>query len=205
MGWQEWIRTVEIAPAIEVSDVAAVERHVEELLRTGCRIIHVNAPAGRARRAVATLAPLMKKYGGIIDLHAGGDDFAELAAAGADNVTFDVSAVDDVSAAIDELRGSAAQVGVAFGPDFKPGDVAAAAVGADLVLCACEGEGVIERLHRLAVMLPPGVALEVEGDVSQENARRLYNAGAKVLVADHPIFDREDLPRAYRRLVQALA
>ena len=205
MGWQEWIRTVEIAPAIEAKDAAAVEGRVEALMRTGCRIIHVNAPAGWARQAVGILAPMMKKYDGIIDLHAGGDDFAELGRTGADNVTFDASAVDDVPAAIEALRGSTTQVGVAFGSDFTPAEVATAAVGADLVLCACEGDGVIERLHRLAVMLPPGVMLEVEGGVSQDNARRLYNAGAKVLIADHPIFDREDLPRAYRRLVQALA
>jgi pentose-5-phosphate-3-epimerase len=165
----------------------------------------VNAPAGWAREAVAVLRPMMKKYDGVIDLHAGGNDLAALASTRADSVTFDASAVEDVPAAIDALRGSTTQVGVAFGPDFTPAEVATAVVGADLVLCPCEGEGVIERLHRLAVMLPPEVVLEVEGGVSQENARRLFNAGATVLVADHPIFDREDLPRAYRRLVQALA
>jgi pentose-5-phosphate-3-epimerase len=35
--------------------------------------------------------------------------------------------------------------------------------------------------------------------------RELYGAGARVLVVGAAIFEREDLPRAYRRLVQALA
>ena len=205
MGWQQWIRTVEIAPAIEAHKAVWAEREVDALLRAGCRIIHVRAPAGHAREAVGTLAPLMKKYDGIVDLHVGGDDFAAFANAGADSVTFDASAVDNVSVAIDLLRDSSAQqVGVAFGADFEPEWVATVSVGADLVLCGV-GEGAADRVRRLAVLLPPGVTLQVEGDVSQENVRELYNAGARVLIADKPIFDREDLPRAYRRLVQALA
>jgi len=45
----------------------------------------------------------------------------------------------------------------------------------------------------------------VDGGVSQENIREIYDAGATLLVAASAIFGREDLPRAYRRLVQALA
>jgi pentose-5-phosphate-3-epimerase len=33
----------------------------------------------------------------------------------------------------------------------------------------------------------------------------VYDAGATLLVAGNSIFAREDLPRSYRRLVQALA
>jgi pentose-5-phosphate-3-epimerase len=205
VGWQEWIRTVEIEPAIAAGDVAALERKVEALLRTGCRIIHVNAPEGGAREAVAALAPMTRKYDGILDLHIGGDDFAGLAAAGANNVTFDAAAVDDVPTEIAALRDSGAQVGVAFGADFEPEHVASVSAGADLVLCACAGDASVLRVRELAVLLPPGVTLQVEGDVSYDNVLSLYRAGAKVLIADEPIFSREDLPRAYRRLVQALA
>ena len=55
------------------------------------------------------------------------------------------------------------------------------------------------------MQLPRGVELQVEGDVSSDNIRSLARAGTRLLVADTPIFEREDLPRAYRRLVQALA
>jgi pentose-5-phosphate-3-epimerase len=206
MGWQRWIRTVEIAPGIAARDAVWREREVEGLMRAGSRVIHVDARAGDAQRAVSTLRPLMRKYEGVIDLHAGADNFAEIAMVGADSVTFDASAVDDVAAAIAALRGySVDQVGVAFGPDFEPTWVANVAAGADLILCAYSGESATERLRRLAGLLPPGVALQVEGDVSAENVRTLYSAGAKVMIADKAIFEREDLPRAYRRLVQALA
>jgi pentose-5-phosphate-3-epimerase len=206
MGWERWIRVVEIAPGLAARDVVWREREVEGLMRAGSRVIHVDARGGDAQRAVSTLRPLMRKYEGVIDLHAGADDFAETAMVGADSVTFDASAVDDVSAAIAALRGfSVEQVGVAFGPDFEPTWVATVAAGADLVLCAYSGESATERLRRLAGLLAPGVALQVEGDVSAENVRTLYDAGARVMIADKAIFEREDLPRAYRRLVQALA
>jgi pentose-5-phosphate-3-epimerase len=63
----------------------------------------------------------------------------------------------------------------------------------------------MERLRRLSVRLRSGVALQVEGGVTHDNAQGLYKAGARLLVAHESIFMREDLPRAYRRLVQALA
>jgi pentose-5-phosphate-3-epimerase len=205
MGWQQWIRTVEIAPAIEAHKAVWAEREVDALLRAGCRVIHVNAPAGSAREAVHTLAPLMHKYDGYVDLHIGGDDFAGYATSGADSVTFDATAVDNVELAIGVLRDSASQqVGVAFGTDVGPEWIATVAAGADLVLWAIEGDA-IERVRSLRALLPRSVTLELEGDVSQDNVRELYLAGAQVLVADKPIFEREDLPRAYRRLVQALA
>jgi pentose-5-phosphate-3-epimerase len=47
--------------------------------------------------------------------------------------------------------------------------------------------------------------IQVGGGVSHENVRELYEAGARVLVVGTAIFEREDLPRAYRRLIQALA
>jgi len=46
----------------------------------------------RVAEAAATLAPLMHKYDGFVDLHIGGDDFAAYATAGADSVTFDATA-----------------------------------------------------------------------------------------------------------------
>ncbi len=205
MGWQEWIRTVEIEPAIAADKAAALERQVEALLRTGCRIIHVNAPDGGALEAVDILGPLVHRYEGIVDVHLGGEDFSMVAAVGADSITFDASAVEDIQAAIEAVHGTSAQVGVAFEIEVEPEQVATDSAGADLVLCVCVGEGAVERVRRLAVLLPAGVALQVEGDVSHENVQSLYHAGARVLVADRPIFEREDLPRAYRRLVQALA
>ena len=64
----------------------------------------------------------------------------------------------------------------------------------------------IGRIRTLRGLLPPeDVYVQVDGGVGPENVRELYLSGASLLVAGTSIFGREDLPRAYRRLVQALA
>ena len=54
-------------------------------------------------------------------------------------------------------------------------------------------------------MLPDEIHIQVDGGVNAENIKALYDRGATLFVAASAIFGREDLPRAYRRMVQALA
>jgi len=63
----------------------------------------------------------------------------------------------------------------------------------------------VERVRTLRGLLPDEVQIQFDGGIGAENIRQLYDAGATLLVAGTAIFSREDLPRAYRRLVQALA
>jgi pentose-5-phosphate-3-epimerase len=44
-----------------------------------------------------------------------------------------------------------------------------------------------------------------DGGIGPENIKAVRDAGASLFVAGSSIFGREDLPRAYRRLVQELA
>ena len=208
MGWDRWIRTVEIEPAIDAAEAGALEHSVESLLRTGCKLVHLNGGDVESRRvsaAVASLAPLVHRLNGVLDVHVPAGEFGELAAAGADSITFDAASFFDVRGAIEHVRETGVQAGVAFG-DWVPDDeLAEHAATADVVLVAGGGENVVPRVFRVRELLPRSVTIQVEGGITYENVRSLYLAGAQVLVADQPIFEREDLPRAYRRLVQALA
>ena len=47
--------------------------------------------------------------------------------------------------------------------------------------------------------------LQVDGGIANDNIRSVYDAGADLIVCGSAIFGMEDLPRAYRRLVQQLA
>jgi len=49
------------------------------------------------------------------------------------------------------------------------------------------------------------VHVQVDGGIDPDNALSVYQAGADLIVSGSSIFSREDLPRAYRRLVQTLA
>ena len=208
MPWSNWIRTVEIEPSLDVVDTASLGSAVDVLLRTGCRIFHMHVEGEADVVRLLEVTPHLRRYGGVLDVHVRGGDpmlaFVLLPDAGADSITFDAASVSDPAIAIRAARSGGVPVGIAFEPSAAPEAVAAAADGADLVLCEADGEDIVDRIHRIADLLPTGVVIQVEGHLVHDHLPRLYQAGARLLVVDSPIFDREDLPRAYRRLVRAL-
>jgi ribulose-phosphate 3-epimerase len=224
VAWRDWIRTVEIEPSIYGADFANLGSQLEALLRADCRVFHFDIGDGHFVEPVTmgpvvlrSISPLVHRYGGAIDVHLMVDRpaafFAPVAEAGGDSVTFHVEATEDVPSTIAAAREHDLQVGVAFNPETEPEDVAAVAGDADLVLCMgihpgyggqAFREETFERVRRLRAVLPDGVRIQVDGGVGPENVRELYDEGVTLLVAGTAIFEREDLPRAYRRLVQAL-
>ena len=225
MPWRDWIRTVEVEPSLYGADFSQLGDQIEALLRTGCRVFHFDVGDGHFVEPITmgpivlqSISPIVHRYGGALDVHLMVENpakyFEPVAAAGGDSVTFHYEAVDDVPATIRAAREQELQVGVAFNPESEPEDVAAVSGDADLVLCMGIHPGysgqpfreeTFERVSRLRAALPEGVCIQVDGGVGAENVRELYERGATLLVAASAIFGREDLPRAYRRLVQALA
>jgi len=63
----------------------------------------------------------------------------------------------------------------------------------------------LDRIRALRGRLPEPMPIQVDGGIGHGNIRDAYDAGANLFVAGTAIFGREDLPRAYRRLVEALA
>jgi len=62
-----------------------------------------------------------------------------------------------------------------------------------------------ERIRTTRSLLPPDMPVQVDGGIGPENIKSVRDAGATLFVAGSSIFGREDLPRAYRRLVQELS
>ncbi len=225
MAWREWIRTVEIEPSLYAADFARLGEQVEVLLRTGARIFHFDVGDGHFVEPVTigpvvleSIAPLVHRLDGRLDCHLMVDNptrhFPQIARAGGDSVTFHYEVTDDVPGTIAAAREHGLEVGVAFNPESEPEEVAAVAGEADLVLCMSIHPGysgqefmpeALDRVGRLRAALPEHVHVQVDGGIDNENVRAVYDAGATLLVAGSAIFRREDLPRAYRRLVQALA
>lgn len=225
MPWRDWIRTVEVEPSIYGADFSRLGEQLEELLRTGTRVFHFDIGDGHFVEPITVgpivlqwIAPIVHRYGGVIDVHMMVENpakyFAPIAAAGGDSVTFHYEAVDDVPATIRAAREQELQVGVAFNPETEPEDVAKVAGDADIVLCMSIHPGysgqefmpeTLERIERLRKVLPDEIFIQVDGGVNMDNVRDLYDRGARLLVAASAIFGFEDLPRAYRRLVQLLA
>jgi ribulose-phosphate 3-epimerase len=225
LPWNDWIRTIEVEPSLYGADFARLGAQVEDLLRAECRVFHFDVGDGHFVEPITmgpvvlqSISPLIHRYEGVIDVHLMVENpakyFEPIAAAGGDSVTFHFEAVDDVPATIRAARAHELEVGVAFNPESEPEDVAAVAGEASLVLCMSihpgySGQPFLEetygRVRRLRLALPPGIHVQVDGGISQENARRVADAGATLLVAASAIFERPDLTRAYRRLVDVLA
>jgi ribulose-phosphate 3-epimerase len=223
--WRDWIRTIEVEPSIYGADFANLGEQLEALLRSECRIFHFDVGDGHFIEPITmgpvvlqSIAPIIHRYGGAIDVHLMVDNpvkhVPQFAEAGADSVTFHFEAVDDVPATIRAAREQELQVGVAFSPETKPEDVAAVAGDADIVLCMSINPGysgqpfqeeAYGRVEELRKLLPGGIPIQVDGGVNADNIKGLRDRGATLFVAASAIFGREDLPRAYRRMVQALA
>ena len=225
VAWNDWIRTVEIEPSFYAADFANLGEQTEILLRTGARVFHFDVGDGHFVEPITmgpvvlqAVAPLVHAHGGAVDCHLMVDNparhFPQIAEAGGDSVTFHYEVVDDVPATIALAREHGLEVGIAFNPESEPEDVAAVAGDADLVLCMSIHPGyggqefmpeALDRITRTRAALPESVYVQVDGGIDNENVRSVYDAGATLIVAGTAIFNREDLPRAYRRLVQALA
>jgi ribulose-phosphate 3-epimerase len=222
MSWREWIRTLEVEPSLYAADFTRLGEQIDALLRAGCRIFHFDVGDGHFVEPITigpivldSIAPLVHEAGGVLDCHLMVDNplrhFPQIARSGGDSATFHYEVVEDVPATIAAARELGLQVGVAFNPESEPEDVAAVAGDADLVLCMSIHPGysgqefmpeAVDRIRRLRAALPEDVFVQVDGGIDHETVGRAYVAGARLLVAGSAIFSREDVSRAYRRLLQ---
>ena len=225
MAWRDWVRTVEIEPSLYAADFANLGEQIQHLLNAGARVFHFDVGDGHFVEPVTigpvvlkSIAPMIHDRGGVLDVHLMVDNperhFPQVAQAGGDSVTFHVEASLDPRATIAFAREHELEVGVAFKPETSVAAAAAAADGADLALCMSIEPGysgqefmpeALDRVRELRDRLPEDVFVQVDGGVGVDNVVSVHEAGAELLVAGSAIFGREDLPRAYRRLLQLLA
>ena len=228
MPWEEWVRTAEIEPSIYAADFSCLGEQLEMLLRGGVRIFQFDVGDGQFVAPITTgpivlhsIAPIVHAAGGILDCHLmivePQRHFAAFAQAGADSVTFHYEVVGDrLRDVVAQAREHGLEVGLAFNPETRVATAATAAIVAnvDLVLCMSinpgySGQkfmpGAIDRIRELRELLPAHIHVQVDGGIGADNIRRVFDAGANLFVAGSSVFGREDIVRAYRRLVSALA
>jgi ribulose-phosphate 3-epimerase len=227
VGWNDWVRTVEVEPSLYAADFAHLGDQIDVLLRAGVRIFHYDIGDGHFVEPI-TMGPIVLQSiskqihdaGAFVDCHLMTEfperHFAAVAAAGGDSVTVHYEACDDLPAVVRAARANNLQVGLAFKPETSAAYAAHAALASrvDIVLCMSIEPGysgqefmpeAYERIRAARSLLPPDVHVQVDGGIGPDNIRAVRDAGASLFVAGSSIFAREDLPRAYRRLVQELS
>lgn len=227
MSWDDWIRTVEVEPSLYAADFSRLGEQVEVLLRAECRVFHFDVGDGHFIPPVTTgpivlkwISPIVHREGGVLDCHLMVEEperhIPGFAAAGADSVTVHHEASPNLPDVVALAREHGLQIGLAFNPETDVDEAAYAAREAEVDLALCmsvhpgySGQAFIpeslERVAKLRSLLPSSMRVQVDGGVGPTNIAELRDAGAELFVAATAIFGREDLPRAYRRLVQALA
>ena len=227
MGWSEWIRTVEIEPSLYAADFSRLGEQIGVLLDAGVRVFHFDIGDGHFVEPI-TIGPIVLQsiskqvhdQGGVLDCHlmteTPAKHFGAIAAAGGDSVTVHYEACDDLPSVARAARTLELQVGLAFKPETSAAYAAHAAVASnvDVILCMSIEPGysgqefmpeACDRIRTVRSLVPRTMHVQVDGGIGPDNARAVHEAGANLLVAGSSIFGREDLPRAYRRLVQELA
>jgi len=222
--WRDWIRTVEIEPSLYAADFARLGDQVRHLLNAGARVFHLDVGDGHFVEPITigpvvlrAIAPTIHETGGVVDVHLMVTNpehhFPQVKAAGGDSVTFHVEACEEPWNAIALARSLDLGVGVAFNPETPVADAVAASLGADLVLCMSIHPGysgqefmpeALPRIRELRSQLHERVVVQVDGGITHDNVRKVYEAGAEAIVAGTAVFGFEDLNRAYHRLVRRL-
>jgi ribulose-phosphate 3-epimerase len=224
MAWRDWIRRVEIEPSLYAADFTRLGEQIRQLLSAGVRVFHFDigdghfvAPVTVGPVVLRSISPLIHQAGGVLDCHLMVTNpehhFQEVKESGGDSVTFHVEACEEPWNAIALARSHDLAVGVAFNPETSVRDAVAASLGADLVLCMSIHPGysgqefmpeALPRIRELRSQLHERVVVQVDGGITHENVRAVYDAGAEAIVAGTAIFGYEDLSGAYHGLVRAL-
>jgi ribulose-phosphate 3-epimerase len=227
VGWNEWVRTAEVEPSLYAADFAQLGDQIDVLMRAGVRIFHFDVGDGHFVEPI-TIGPVVLQSiskaihdaGAFVDCHLMTEyperHFRAIAEAGGDSVTVHYEACDDLPAVVRAARAHDLQIGLAFKPETSAAYAAHAALASrvDIVLCMSIEPGysgqefmpeAYERIRTVRSLLPPDMHVQVDGGIGPDNARAVHEAGASLLVAGSSIFGREDLTRAYRRLVQELS
>jgi ribulose-phosphate 3-epimerase len=227
VGWNNWVRTVEVEPSIYAADFAHLGDQLDVLLRAGVRVFHFDVGDGHFIEPI-TIGPIVLQSisqaihdaGAFVDCHLMTEHpekhFAAIAEAGGDSVTVHYEACDDLPAVVRAARALELQVGVAFKPETSAAYAAHAAIASnvDIVLCMSIEPGysgqefmpeAYDRIRTVRSQIPDHMHVQVDGGIGPENIRAVRDAGATLFVAGTSIFGREDLPRAYRRLLQELS
>jgi len=220
MPWVEVAREVEVEPSLYAADFSQLGEQVAALVGVGARVFHFDAGDGHfipeitiGPVVLASLAPLMRGWGGALDCHLMVAEperhFEAVAKAGGASVTFHVEACDSPARAVAHARGLGLGVGLAFNPETSVEDAVVAAEGADLVLCMSIHPGYsgqefmpesVGRIERLRKLLPENVRIQVDGGINATTIGPAREAGADLFVAGSAIFWRDDPPAAYLEL-----
>jgi ribulose-phosphate 3-epimerase len=209
-----------IAPSILAADFANLQRDIEMLNKSEADWIHVDIMDGVFVPNISYGFPVLdavKKYAQKpLDVHLMIIDpdryLKEFSEKGADGITVHFEACTHLHRTIQAIKELGCRAGVALNPHTPVAFLDDIIEDLDLVLIMSVNPGfggqkfihnTYKKLHDLTALSAgrnPNLFIEVDGGVGEQNAKKLFDAGANVLVAGNSVFSSSDQPLAIKNL-----
>ncbi len=209
------MKTKLIAPSLLAADFGNLQRDIEMLNRSQADWIHVDVMDGRFVPNISFGFPVMntvqKHTQKFVDVHLMivepekyVEEFVE---AGANLVSVQYEACNHLHRTVHQIQNKGAKAGVVLNPATPVFLLKDIIEDADLVLIMSVnpgfgGQKFIEHTYRkisetkeLIIANNSNALIEVDGGVNLDNASKLFDAGADVLVAGNAVFSSENPER----------
>ena len=215
----------EIAPSLLACDFSQLGRQIELVMDAGAKVIHFDVMDGNFVPPI-TIGPLIAESirdlvhsrGGILDCHLMVErperHVEAFAKAGADVITVHPEATPHIHYTLQMIRDAGCNAGIVINPGTSIDAVEPVADIIDLCLVMSVNPGwggqryipsSTERIAHLRGMLPPEVAMEVDGGITLETIDEAREAGVDVFVAGSSVFGAADPAAAFKALAARAA